>query len=408
MNALLGEMQRISGRIGITENDLQQGIAVVTQEPWIQNTTLMENILFGKPFDSERYYSVLDACALIDDIKVCLRFVSLIYLKFAIIQTFSEGDLTVIGDRGMTLSGGQKARICLARAMYQDFDIYLIDDPFASVDIHVGQHIYKKCILGLLKDKTKIICTHHQKYLFKSDLVIKLDSGQVMAAGPPKDILKTKDKYLEKERKISEESEKLESIEEFEAKIREEEREEGVVKLDVYITYLKSVGIKLSTFILISILLMQISKSASDCWLAFWTSNNQINISAKSSTNYLIVFGVIAGINSVLTLIRSFVFAYGGVVAALKLHNQLLTKVFRAPVLFFDLTAFGRIINRFSTDVFNLDDGLPFTLNIFLAQLYSLLASVFITVYGLPWIAVVIIPLSIPYYFIQVSNDFDL
>ena len=177
-----------------------------------------------------------------------------------------------------------------------------------------------------------------------------------------------------------------------------------MVKLDVYITYLKSVGIRLSALILVSILLMQISKSASDCWLAFWTSNNRTNTETSSSTNYLIVFGCIAAINSVLTLIRSFIFAYGGVVAALKLHTDLLLKVFRAPVVFFDTTAFGRIINRFSTDVFNLDDGLPFTLNIFLAQLYSLLASVFITVYGLPWIILVIIPLSIPYYFIQVSK----
>lgn len=118
----------------------------------------------------------------------------------------------------------------------------------------------------------------------------------------------------------------------------------------------------------------------------------------------IIVFGSIAAINSLLTLIRAFIFAYGGVVAALQIHCQLLTKIFRAQVLFFDMTAFGRIINRFSTDIFNVDDALPFTLNVFLSQLYSLLASLIITIYGLPWIALLIIPLSIPYYFIQVKQ----
>ena len=277
----------------------------------------------------------------------------------------------------------------------------------------MAQHIYQSCILRLLKNKTKILCTHQQKFLLNSDLVLQLDCGQIMASGPPNEILKIKDKDKPKTT-LSNEQKQLEPIEDLEAILanssREEEREEGVVKLDVFISYYKSVGTKLSFLILLSILLMQISRTASDIWLAFWTSNNKLlAISSKSSTNYLVVFVCIAAINSVLTLVRSFIFAYGGVVAALRLHTKLLTKVFRAPVLFFDLTAFGRIINRFSSDVFNLDDALPFNLNIFLAQLYSLMASVLITVYGLPWIALVIIPLSIPYYYIQVSaSDFDL
>jgi ATP-binding cassette subfamily C (CFTR/MRP) protein 10 len=315
----------------------------------------------------------------------------------------------MVGDRGVTLSGGQKARISLARALYQDLDIYLIDDPFASVDIHVAEHIYSKCILGLLKNKSKIVCTHHPKYLLQADIILNLDSGQITAKGPSNEILKSY--ALEDFNEVTNSSpDKIVDLSETEddskPEYKEEEREEGVVKLDVYITYLKSVGIYLSTFILFSILFMQISRSASDCWLAFWTSSNHLNASygLNNSTYYLIVFITIAAINSVLTLIRAFIFAYGGVVAALKLHYKLLTKIFRAPVLFFDLTAFGRIINRFSTDIFNLDDALPFTLNIFLSQLYSLLASLIITIYGLPYIALVIIPLSIPYYFIQVKQ----
>jgi len=232
-----------------------------------------------------------------------------------------------------------------------------------------------------------------------------------MAKGPPDSILK---EYARGERNevVDTKSDEVVDVskteEDSQPEYKEEEREEGVVKLDVYLTYLKSVGVYLSIFILFSILFMQMSRSASDCWLAFWTSSNHLNLSSSldNSTYYLIVFGCIAAINSVLTLIRAFIFAYGGVVAALELHYKLLNKIFKAPVVFFDLTAFGRIINRFSTDIFNLDDALPFTLNIFLAQLYSLLASLIITIYGLPWIALLIIPLSIPYYFIQVSKRF--
>ncbi|XP_054154270.1 ATP-binding cassette sub-family C member 10-like [Oppia nitens] len=386
LTALLGEVQRITGKLGINKSDFDAGVGIVTQEPWIQNTTFMENILFGKPYDAQRYNAVLDACALIDDIN-----------------TFTDGDLTEIGDRGVTLSGGQKARISLARAVYQNFDIYFIDDPFASVDMHVAKVIYNKCILGLLGDKTKIVCTHHQNYLMKADLILKLDSGQVMASGLPQDIITTgKMKKLSKdEEKPFEEQMNATNIDnEFEFRIKEEEREEGVVKFAVYLTYMRSVGPYLSALVLISIGLMQASKSASDCWLAFWTSNNT-DMSSKSSINYLIIFICIAVLNSVLTLIRSFVFAYSGVMAALRLHSSLLKKIFTARIVFFDVTAFGRIINRFSTDVFNIDDNLPFNLNIFLSQLFSLLASIVITVYGLPWIALMIIPLSVPYYYIQ-------
>ncbi|CAG2120050.1 unnamed protein product, partial [Medioppia subpectinata] len=145
--------------------------------------------------------------------------------------------------------------------------------------------IYNKCICGLLLDKTKIVSTHHHNYLVKADLVLKLESGQIVTSGSPESVLKFKDKSKKEEKKCDEDLTTIEDNIENELKLKEEEREEGVVKLDV------------------------------------------------------------------------------------------------ARVLFFDLTAFGRIINRFSSDVFNVDDGLPFTLNIFLSQMYSLLASLLITRY---------------------------
>ncbi|KHJ93660.1 ABC transporter, ATP-binding protein [Oesophagostomum dentatum] len=120
LSALLGEMGKLRGRIG-----MRGRVAYVPQIPWIQNMTVRDNILFGKPYDKRRYNQVLAACALKPDLRM-----------------LTNGDLTEIGEKGINLSGGQKARISLARAVYQDFDVYLLDDPLSAVDAHVGKHIF--------------------------------------------------------------------------------------------------------------------------------------------------------------------------------------------------------------------------------------------------------------------------
>ncbi|RCN49286.1 ABC transporter transmembrane region [Ancylostoma caninum] len=121
LSALLGEMGKLRGRIG-----MRGKVAYVPQLSWIQNMTVRDNILFGKPFDKRRYNQVLNACALKPDLKI-----------------LTNGDMTEIGEKGINLSGGQKARISLARAVYQDFDVYLLDDPLSAVDAHVGRHIFE-------------------------------------------------------------------------------------------------------------------------------------------------------------------------------------------------------------------------------------------------------------------------
>ncbi|VDK68798.1 unnamed protein product, partial [Cylicostephanus goldi] len=121
LSALLGEMGKLRGRIG-----MHGKVAYVPQLPWIQNMTVRDNILFGKPYDKRRYNQVLSACALKQDLKI-----------------LTNGDMTEIGEKGINLSGGQKARISLARAVYQDFDVYLLDDPLSAVDALVGRHTYE-------------------------------------------------------------------------------------------------------------------------------------------------------------------------------------------------------------------------------------------------------------------------
>lgn len=310
----------------------------------------------------------------------------------------------MVGDHGAMLSGGQKSRIALARAIYQDFDIYLIDEPFASVDIYVAQEIYQKCLLDLLlkNHKTVVLVTNHLDFLKNCDSIFYLENGRLSRRLTPSD-LANNELYAKLAHKLEverEEKEDFEVAEEINLDEILEERKQGVVDINVYLAYFRSIGYVLFTTILVLIGLMQFSKSFSDFWLSHWVSNK----SPASSSMYLYTFIAIGVANSFITLLRAFTFAYGGIKAAVNVHDQLLSSVLHSTLQFFESTPFGVIINRFSSDVFNVDDALPFTLNIFLAQLSGLIASLIVSAYGLPWIAIIIVPLLIPYYIIQVSE----
>ncbi|KAL5483667.1 hypothetical protein EMCRGX_G020072 [Ephydatia muelleri] len=453
--ALTGEMWKKKGEVFLS--CLSQGVGLCTQEAWIQHATLKDNILFGKPFDADKYVAVILACALEKDL-----------------QTLPAGDLTEVGENGVTLSGGQKARVALARAVYQDKDVYFLDDPLAAVDAHVANHLFSQCIMGLLRTKTRVLCTHHVRFLYEADLIVVMDDGQIILSGPPSEILpQIQDKLVREGRMLREldrestpmldEEPKrkvlyhkcvhatcdffVQDIEPLGANIEsnnegvlvmEEEKEVGVVSASVYKAYYIAVGYIMAPAILLSLFLMQGSKNTSDLWLAYWVS--QPNGGNSSSTNstlniwlysterenslisgstsysaedlqqqsvsdklqfYLSIYGALAFANSVFTLFRAFVFAYGGIHAAVVLHRRLLSSILKAPVVFFDVTPIGRIINRFSSDVYAIDDSLPFILNILLAQVYSLLGTLVVTCYGLPYVAILIVPLGMLYYQIQ-------
>lgn len=132
----------------------------------MQRGTIRECILFGKPYDDTKYRNILHACCLSEDILL-----------------LPAGDLTLVGEAGATLSGGQKARIALARAVYQDKAIYLLDDVLSAVDVNVARHIFQHCIMGLLRNKTRILCTHHVQYLFQADRIVVMDSGIIKQQG---------------------------------------------------------------------------------------------------------------------------------------------------------------------------------------------------------------------------------
>lgn len=161
IQAILGELRAESGEIRVNGS-----FSYASQEPWLFTGTVRQNILFGQAMDRRRYAAVIKNCALERDFEL-----------------LPYGDKTIVGERGASLSGGQKARISLARAVYRQSAIYLLDDPLSAVDTHVARHLFEKCMRGYLKDRIVILVTHQLQFLQNADQIVIMDKGQVSAVG---------------------------------------------------------------------------------------------------------------------------------------------------------------------------------------------------------------------------------
>lgn len=365
----------------------KNGIGYISQIPWIQNDTIRNNILFGKNYEYKFYQKILDDCDLRKDL-----------------ETFSDYDLTMISDRGASLSGGQKARIALARALYQskDFELFLIDD-LISMDVHIAAKIFENCILKFLESKTRILCTNQLEYLIHADRIVVLDNGCVKTIGKPENILKelTKNQLSTKLTKdLNDKFHKsLNNLDQIDNKFKEE-LNEGKVKLSVYLMYIKSIGLLLTIFIILFLIMMQSSITTTDYWLSYWTDKLKIDADTDSMY-YLKILLIIVIINNLLAVFRSVLFAYGCINAAKNLYNQIYQTIINSKLSFFNQRPIGQILNRLNSDVYHIDENLPFTLNIFLACLVGVLATLFITIYTVPLCLILLLIISIPYYKVQ-------
>ncbi|XP_053685764.1 probable multidrug resistance-associated protein lethal(2)03659 [Sabethes cyaneus] len=162
LQVLLGELELDDGRLEISGD-----ISYASQEPWLFEGSVRNNIVFIEDFNEKRYREVVKVCALEKDF-----------------QLLSQGDETIVGERGISLSGGQRARISLARAVYRKADIYLLDDPLSAVDTHVGSHIFEQCIQNYLKDKVCVLVTHQLQYLKDVEHIVLMNAGLAEAQGP--------------------------------------------------------------------------------------------------------------------------------------------------------------------------------------------------------------------------------
>lgn len=378
LSAILGEMRMIKGEIS-----KHGSVAYVPQAPWILSGTVRDNILFGNEYDGDRYTEVLAACAL--DMDIC-------YMR--------GGDLAMIGEKGFNLSGGQRARVALARALYHDCDIYLLDDTLSAVDAHVASWLLQEAIQGsLMAHKTRILCTHNTQAVQMANMIIIMEKGTIKWAGSPTEFHSSfipnsseginnlfvsivnansqtcEDKSQSEILPVVERhgNMDLNSLEGNSEIFEEEARKEGTVQFDIYRNYAAFSGWTIVITILISTFLMQLSRNGNDFWLSYWVDSTPKGPHNQESTYlYLVVLTAIATCNSLFTLARAFSFTFGGLRAALHVHNSLLNKVINAPISFFDRNPRGRILNRFSSDQYAIDDSLPFILNIVLANFFSL------------------------------------
>ncbi|KAK9869795.1 hypothetical protein WA026_003526 [Henosepilachna vigintioctopunctata] len=385
INLILQELPACHGSMNI--NGV---ISYASQEPWLFKGSIRQNILFGQSMDLDKYRHVVKVCALQKDFEM---------LPFK--------DMTVVGEKGVMLSGGQKARINLARAVYRNADIYLLDDPLSAVDTHVGKQLYDQCICGYLSNKSVILITHQLQYLSNMDRVYIMENGTFVQSGTYQELQNGKNSFV---RMLSHTSENEEDgnhpSEDPEHKQKQnvldtnehspedvkEHISTGALSNKVYKQYFKAGG---RWYIYVPVLFMflgnQIFASAGDYFITFWVNleqskeqsaeklNNSMmypNISSISKKTFLgepyeyyitilttdlciFIYTTIICLLIISTLGRCIAFLQYCLSASTSLHNNMFVKIAKAPMRFFDTNPSGRILNRFSKDIGIIDEILP-------------------------------------------------
>ncbi|KAL5713054.1 Multidrug resistance-associated protein 4 [Ranunculus cassubicifolius] len=402
--AILGEMHKISGKVRVCGTT-----AYVAQTSWIQNGTIQENILFGMPMETRRYKEVVRVCSLDKDLEM---------MEF--------GDQTEIGERGINLSGGQKQRIQLARAVYQDCDIYLLDDVFSAVDAHTGSELFKECVRGALKNKTILLVTHQVDFLHNADLILVMRDGMIVQSGKydalnetgldfgalvaahetSMEIVDTKhdESQLSPRSPISENPDsphpqvarvldrslsKSDSRKRTSKLIEDEEKESGHVSFQVYKEYItEAYGWWGVVAVLILTFVWQIAQVSGDYWLAFET--NEKNAASFNHTLFISVYATLAIGTCAVALVRMLVAAHIGLKTAQTLFHQMLDRILHAPMSFFDTTPSGRVLSRASTDQMTVDLMLPFFMSLTISTYLAVVFIVIVTC-QVAWPTVVLI-----------------
>jgi ABC-type multidrug transport system fused ATPase/permease subunit len=415
--SLLGELHLVSGEV-FFPNHKKSGkrFAYVSQQAWIQNATVRDNILFGLPMDPVRYNEVIKVCALERDL-----------------QLLEGGDLTEIGEKGANLSGGQKQRISLARAVYSDADIFLLDDPLSAVDAPTGKHLFEQCLLGeLMSNKTILLVTHAVSLtLSRAEFAVVLKRGKVVAQGTAEQVMRRAERLgLEIFKDISQTesdivtqqvnepksvcSQKLHSIqdaEEVEVEFMEnqefkkkndvpfsittqETKTTGSVSLSVYSGYIKAIGSPFTVVIFFLLMILaRLLLTLKDYSLTLWTRAVDAG-NSELTFHYMYRYALVS---ATVALVIAFSYAAGysaALSASRKLHKRLLQRILNAPIHFFDSTPVGRIVNRFSTDTNNIDQALVKVFRSYVDVILNIVTVIISITTVTPIFAVIVLPVG--------------
>ncbi|KAL2256198.1 hypothetical protein VTK26DRAFT_2045 [Humicola hyalothermophila] len=420
---------------------IPEAIAYVAQIPWIENATIKDNIVFGLPFDEERYTKTIEVCALKKDLEM-----------------LTDGENTEIGANGINLSGGQKWRVTLARAVYSRAGILVLDDIFSAVDAHVGRHIFEHCLNGeLAVGRTRILVTHHVALCEpKTKFLVELGNGGVLHSGLLSELredgtlqrIKSHEQRHEQPAEEEVEADELDTAVNSEGSsgaereqddaventsksvtsktsprkfVEEEGREKGAVKKHVYFTYLKdSGGFFFWAFALVIFTVVQAFAIGRSWWLKIWTGNSEeqsVRLHHIFHTNdrngysygesaqqtslhafsgppqrvhgtlafYLGIYVALAVISSLIGSLKYFYIFIGSIRASRKLFNKLNFTILHAPIRWLDTVPVGRILNRYTADFNIIDSQLAYSVsfgaNAFLGLLAVVVAGLFVSPY---------------------------
>ncbi|KAL8899871.1 MAG: hypothetical protein Q9192_001361 [Flavoplaca navasiana] len=390
--ALAGDMRRTNGQVTIGASR-----AFCPQYAWIQNATVRNNIVFGKDYERSWYDKVVDACALRPDLDM-----------------LPHGDMTEIGERGITVSGGQKQRLNIARAIYFDSDIILMDDPLSAVDAHVGRHIFDNAICGLLQDKCRILATHQLHVLNRCDRIIWMEEGKIetidtfdnlinhnanfqkMMASTAQEVKQDdevneddgeEDKKDAKKRKVSKRGAAL---------MQQEERAVRSVPWSIYDAYIRASGTILNGPLIIFLLICsQGANIVTSLWLSYWTSNKF----GYTAGVYIGVYAALGVAQALLMFAFSVSLSVLGTNSSRVMLHNAMTRVLRAPMSFFDTTPLGRITNRFSKDVDTMDNNLTDSIRMYFFTLAMIISVFTLVIVFFHYFAIALGPLFLVFLF---------
>ncbi|KAK0621526.1 P-loop containing nucleoside triphosphate hydrolase protein [Bombardia bombarda] len=462
LQAILGDLWKVKGEVEVAGT-----VAFVSQTAWIMNATVRENITFGYRYDSVFYEKTVKACALLDD------FVQL-----------PDGDETIVGERGISLSGGQKARVALARAVYARADIYLLDDCLSAVDSHVGRHLINNVLgpKGLLSTKTRILATNSIPVLIESDYICLMKDGEIAEKGTYRQLMAMKGLVSEVikssggndsgsnsvsgsasgsdsetstviEAESSQEKEELEEAQERvdtlqqirpgpgsssvltkrraesmatlrrasaasfrgpRGKLQDEEStpnktqqskehsEQGKVKWSVYGEYARTSNLVAVGVYFLALIVAQAGQIAGSMWLKHWSDKNTAAHGNPDVGKYLGIYFVLGVGAAALTALQTLIlWIFCSIEASRKLHERMATAIFRSPMSFFDVTPAGRILNRFSSDIYRVDEVLARTFNMLFTNVAKSGFTLVLIAVATPAFTALIIPLGVTYMWIQ-------
>ena len=362
--SIMGELSLTSGKFRGDNSLAYTG----SLDSWLFNGTIRENIIFGQDYNEDWYIKVLESCCLLQDL-----------------QSFTGGDKTEIGQRGVNLSGGQRSRICLARAVYSNKRVYLLDDPLSSVDNQVSSQILNQCFFGILKEKTRILVTHQRQHLKQIGKVISVENGNVTLKY---DLNETNDEYFKvKDINLDLDGKNADKL------MKDEDREVGEVDREIYKEYFRfSGGFKYLSLACICLGFWMLTRMSGDIILHKWTNHP----SEVSFYLPLYIFLRLGG--CIFIFLRSIILSViMSPKISLNIHSQLIQGFLKAPInLFYDITPIGMLLNRLTKDINMIDDEISFTVGSVLANITSTLSCILMGLIYFPYLIVFVPVILVP------------